>query len=261
MKPRILSRRLLIPLAGVVAAGIILLIPAFQRAYESARRSADVAPLRELGLALKKYELDHETWPISLLEPRFYSTLSPRLQAFAKNPALTYHRPNPDTKRIGTLLTLATKDGHVGFGVSGTVTFTNANSSAATEASPPERSAEVFRLVRIEPGPKRGPSRIGVFQFRYKHPQPLEFWGFRTPVGDVFTPRFTEYRLRKPSGWKPVPIGYCGTGAATYRLATGKDYELRIDLSLEFRRGEEVRVSLNSPNATFWSEPFVIPAR
>lgn len=124
MKPRILSHRILIPLAGVVAAGIILLIPAFQRAHESAQRKAETDAVIELFFTLKFYSSEHDnTWPASLQAPPFYSTLSPKLQALVKNPSLTYFRPAADATPETPLLRFAALDGNVEVGVSGTVSM------------------------------------------------------------------------------------------------------------------------------------------
>jgi hypothetical protein len=124
-------------------------------------------------------------------------------------------------------------------------------------------SADVFRLARIEyERTEQGEDRVGVFEFRYTQLKPLAFWGYGKPDGHGFAPRFTNFRIRQRNGWEAVPVSYCGTGPFTFELAPDTTYELRISLGLlSVRRGDELRVSVDSPEAKFWSEPFIIPVR
>jgi hypothetical protein len=144
----------------------------------------------------------------------------------------------------------------------------------AGDKAPPELKPDTFRFLRAEketfPPIKQGdhvvaPSSTvinGVFAFRYSHWKPLKFWGFGEPEARKFTTRFTEYRIRKKSDWERCPVGYCGTGATTYALQPGVDYELRIALSVtNLSEAAQIRVSADSPDATFWSEPFTYPKR
>jgi hypothetical protein len=137
----------------------------------------------------------------------------------------------------------------------------------------PELAPDVFRFLRTEQqtfppiirdGEPPGPAHTvtyGVFAFRY-HSAPLEFWGFDPPEGNQFTTRFTQYLVRRKSGWSEYPIGYCGFGEETYRLEPDTDYELRIYLSLEHvAGGQQMRVSADTKTGIFWSEPFKFPSQ
>ena len=125
---------------------------------------------------------------------------------------------------------------------------------------------DTFRFLRIEektfpadelvPGGPLPATTVtyGVFAFRYSHAKPLEFSGFAPPEGRRFTTRFTGYRVLKKSGWAKFPVLYCGTGAKTYILQPGVDYELRISLDpLGLPAGSRVRVSAGP----YWSESFI----
>jgi hypothetical protein len=142
----------------------------------------------------------------------------------------------------------------------------------ASDKAPPVLEPEEFRFLRTEQEtfpPIRQDGKIiapsntviyGIFAFRYSHPTPFEFWGFGKPGGGKFTTRFTDYRIRKSASWERLFVGYCGTGAKSYVLQPGVVYKLRISLSLEgLSDSKQIRVSADSPDATFWSEPFTYP--
>ncbi|MEO6848555.1 MAG: hypothetical protein ABI443_12625 [Chthoniobacterales bacterium] len=154
------------------------------------------------------------------------------------------------------------------------VLFTTASLAFGAEKAPPEIKPDIFRFVRIEketfpPVVRKGRTvspgntiTYGVFTFRYSYPKALEFWGFAPPKGKKFEPRFTQYRIYKKSGWEPIPVGYCGTGMANYTLQPGVDYELLITLSMPgLSDASQLRVSADSPDGTFWSEPFPYPKK
>ncbi len=145
-----------------------------------------------------------------------------------------------------------------------------ARSSGAEPAEPPELKPEVFRFVRakkkvyppvIQDGKTITPGATvvsGVFTFRYSHATPLVFWAYEEPKERAFSPIFTWYQVKKDDAWKPLRFGYCGTGSRTFALQPGVDYELEINLSVpDVSDGTPTRVSVNSPDGTFWSEPFV----
>ena len=153
-------------------------------------------------------------------------------------------------------------------------TFLAAPLAAGADAPPPEFVPDAFRYVRterktfppiVQGGRTIAPSvtnTYGVFAFRYSNPKPFAFWGFSEPQGKKFITRFTDYRIRKKSSWERLPTGYCGTGAMTFALQPGVDYELFISLSYsDVSKGSPLRVSANCPSATFWSEPFICPMK
>lgn len=154
------------------------------------------------------------------------------------------------------------------------VLFIIASLAVGADKAPPELKPDTLRFVRTEQktfppivrdGRTVTPSTTvtyGVFAFRYSHPKPLEFWGFGEPHNKKFTTRFTDYRIRRRSSWDRFPIGYCGTGATTYTLQPGVDYELLISISLRgLSDASQLRVSAESPDGTFWSEPFSYPTK
>jgi hypothetical protein len=97
----------------------------------------------------------------------------------------------------------------------------------------------------------------GVFTFRYENSLPIKFFGFAKPMNGEFKPRFTSYKIYKNNEWKMLPIGYCGTGAETFILQPGVDYEMHITLAINnFKEGDLISLSLDSQNGEFWSEPF-----
>ena len=148
-----------------------------------------------------------------------------------------------------------------------------ASFASGAEKAPPALQPDSFRFIRTEAKvfpPVRRDGRIiaegtkaifGVFAFRYSHPTPLKFYGFGASEDRNFITRFTEYQILRTSAWEALSVGYCGTGATTYVLQPGVDYELRISLPPRgLSAPVQLRVSADSPNATFWSEPFLYPA-
>jgi hypothetical protein len=100
----------------------------------------------------------------------------------------------------------------------------------------------------------------GVFQFRYSHSNPLEFWG--DFEDKKFATRFTNYRIHKKSSWEDLPVGYSFTAATTSILQPGVDYELLIPLVYPgLSDARELRVSAESGSGTFWSEAFPYPKK
>ena len=135
--------------------------------------------------------------------------------------------------------------------------------ASGSEKTEPELKAQIFRFVRIEdltltPG---YPIPVAVFAFLYSHPRPLKFWGFDPPNGKKFIADFTHYRVREKSGWQDLPRGYCGTGAMTYILKPGVDYELLIVVGDSDADGSQLRVSAESLGGRFWSAPFTLPKK
>jgi len=85
----------------------------------------------------------------------------------------------------------------------------------------------------------------------------MTFWGFSKPQNGRFEPKFTSYRVSRQDNWRDLAIGYCGNGAASFTLQPDTDYELKIPLNFDsVAAADQVRVSLNSINGMFWSEPF-----
>lgn len=128
-----------------------------------------------------------------------------------------------------------------------------------------ELRADEFRFLRAErwvasPNTPDTSVLVGLFRFRYSRENPLPFWGWGPVSGDSFRPRFTQFRVRKDSGWESWPVGYCGTGASSHLLEPGVAYTLTIPLDFsELAKARQIRVSLNSSSGTFWSEPFEYP--
>jgi len=103
---------------------------------------------------------------------------------------------------------------------------------------------------------------FGIFAFRYHRADAMTFWGFGEPQNGRFQPKFTSYRVSQQENWHDLAIGYCGNGAVSYTLQPDTDYELKIPLTFDSVAGaDQVRVSLNSLDGMFWSEPFQISAR
>ena len=97
----------------------------------------------------------------------------------------------------------------------------------------------------------------GVFSFRYSSDDSIAFWGFDQPHDNRFEPRFTMYQIKRTIDWKSLDVGYCGTGAETYVLQSDIDYILEIPLGINDLEGaKEIKVSIDSPDGSFWSEPF-----
>ena len=100
----------------------------------------------------------------------------------------------------------------------------------------------------------------GIFLFRHRQAKPIEFWGTDQPKHRKFTTMYTQYRVNEKGVWTDYPMGYCATGATTYRLLPGVEYKLRIEIGLlELPAGQQLRVSAESPDGVFWSEPFNYP--
>jgi hypothetical protein len=133
---------------------------------------------------------------------------------------------------------------------------------------PSEVAPETFRFLRMERTslpPNAGIDQnvttrtYCIFAFRYSGPRPLAFWGFGQPEGRKFVPRFSEYRTFVNADWESDRVAYCGTGAATYLLQPGVDYELWIFVpASKMRAGAKLKVSAKSPEGTFWSDPLTI---
>ena len=103
---------------------------------------------------------------------------------------------------------------------------------------------------------------FGIFSFRYHRLEPMTFWGFGQPQNGQFEPKFTSYRINTHDQWRDLAIGYCGNGALSYTLQPDTNYELKIPLNFDrVATADQVRVSLNSINGMFWSEPFQLSAR
>lgn len=118
---------------------------------------------------------------------------------------------------------------------------------------------DVFRFVRLE---RNADGAEGVFLFRYHAADPMEFYGFGAPRTGKFVPRFTGYRVHNDKGWYELYVGYCGAGTEMYSLQPDTDYELQIWLDADgLDLGDQIRVSLDSTNGIFWSEPFQYPKR
>jgi len=97
----------------------------------------------------------------------------------------------------------------------------------------------------------------GNFSFRYHRLEPMTFWGFGQPQNGRFEHKFTSYRVSHQDNWHDLAIGYCGNVAMSYTLQPDTDYELKIPLTFDsVATADQVRVSLNSINGMFWSEPF-----
>ena len=102
----------------------------------------------------------------------------------------------------------------------------------------------------------------GIFSFRYHRLEPMTFWGFSEPQDGKFQPKFTSYRINVHDVWHDLAIGYCGMAAVSYPLQPDTDYELKIPLSFDsVANADQVRVSLNSIDGLFWSEPFTMASR
>ncbi len=127
----------------------------------------------------------------------------------------------------------------------------------------PELNKNNFRFVCTKQvafpskGKKDTAGTYGVFTFRYENSVPIKFFGFSKPKNGEFVPRFTGYKVYKKNEWQMLPIGYCGTGAETFILQPGVDYEMHITLAINnFKEGDLISLSLDSQNGEFWSEPF-----
>jgi len=152
-------------------------------------------------------------------------------------------------------------------------TLALASIATSADRTSPELTPDTFRFLRTEqrtfpptdaPGGPLPPTTVtyGVFAFRYTNPKPLHFFGFHEPNDKKFTTRFTGYLINKKFRWERLPVLFCGTGAATYVLQPGVDYELRISLSdISVAAGSRLRVSADSPDGHFWSEPFTYPTK
>lgn len=85
---------------GLLVAGI-LLWPSCERARESARRSSAMSLVRQMGLAVMQYSIDHNgEFPASLDEPG----LQAHFPFKPRSPGLRYYRPGKDASGDTPLL-------------------------------------------------------------------------------------------------------------------------------------------------------------
>lgn len=113
----------------------------------------------------------------------------------------------------------------------------------------------VFKPKQIVPSPD-GRTYIGHFLFVNNSKTAVKVSGFDEPDNAKFIPRFVVYEELVAGTWKPLPIGYCGTGAQDFAMEPGKQYEFVIYLT-DYPE-QDTPLTARVGVSGFYSEPFTL---